>query len=304
MDAAQAFSDWMSSGGVWVLVVLPLCSFVAVLVHELGHAVFGLSASEGLVHIRVGRHPGWLRGRVGRLAFNVSPIGRRGEPGGMARTFAQLSARKSLAYALCGPAASLLLALCIVPLLPVTHGLARVCLIELGVVSLLLGVTNLVPRSRGPHASDGLSALRAVRRLRAGEVRPLVESRSAEEFRARFERTEARWYALFTDNRHPARTDPRAKQLAEGVSRLSRQPEPLSPEWSSLFRLAFAGWCWREVEGTGPADEAQRQGFLNRAFRTVHLRLGIPADVPQERCRSSFLHGIAVHDAETRLRNA
>ena len=65
-----------------VLLSLVVVGPLLVLVHELGHAAVGLAATDGLVSVRVGRTPGWFRGRVGRLAFELSPLPVRDAPHG------------------------------------------------------------------------------------------------------------------------------------------------------------------------------------------------------------------------------
>lgn len=76
-SALERFVEFMDSGALGyapaIVVGLMILVFLLIVVHELGHAVVALACTESLVHVRVGRSPGIIRGRVGRLAYSFDP---------------------------------------------------------------------------------------------------------------------------------------------------------------------------------------------------------------------------------------
>src|SRR5438552_11847175 len=98
------------SGGGGLTFGLALVALSAVwpfftLMHEFAHAAVALTATDGLVVIRVGKSPAWIRGRTGRLAFELSPLPERKNAPGTAMTYARMSAPAQIAYSVAGSAA-------------------------------------------------------------------------------------------------------------------------------------------------------------------------------------------------------
>jgi hypothetical protein len=122
----QMLSHWLDRGGPDAIGLGVVAFFIAlpvlVLAHELGHAVIGLVRTEGLVRIRVGRAPGRIHGRVGRLAFELNLVPAGGDVAGTALTFARMSRGEQVAYALSGPAAECLFLALLLPALQLTGG--------------------------------------------------------------------------------------------------------------------------------------------------------------------------------------
>jgi len=97
-----------------------------------------------------------------------------------------------------------------------------------------------------------------------------------------------RWLDLYCDAAGPART-PERERAFRGAATAATSPA----EASGLYSLAFAGWCWREVEPGGVDGRSADRGF--EAICAL-LRLG---DLPPESRRAAFAHGVAVHESET-----
>lgn len=97
-----------------------------------------------------------------------------------------------------------------------------------------------------------------------------------------------RWLDLYCDAAGPARTPERERGF------LCAAADARSPvEASGLYSLAFAGWCWREVEPDGVDGPPADRGF--EAICAL-LRLG---DLPSESRRAAFEHGVALRESET-----
>jgi hypothetical protein len=315
------------------LLLFPAVALVAypllVLLHELGHAAVALSRTEGLVHVRVGRAPGWLRGRWGRLSFSLSPL-RAPDAAGFALPFARMPPAERIAFALAGPAASLAVAAVFVPAAIAQHGRARTALAFIGGIAIYQGLFNLVPREVRGRKSDGLHALEQFRRL-SHPPRPALDGSSTDGFLRDYDATWSRWYALLTNPPTETRTDARAIAITRIAHELisATQPRELSP-------FIFAGWCWRHVER--PAAEAplvirqaidaaiddgsrdvelrvaatlaalqedldpatleppSRRGFLARAIRDLPQRA--ETQTTEQMRRQSFLAGVVLHDVE------
>src|SRR5437899_360306 len=148
--------DAGSPGVLRFLLILMVFSAPLVLVHELGHAVVALACSREPVLVTVGKRPGWLRGRVGRLRFELSPLrSARGEPAGFAQTAARLAPRVRLAFALGGPAASIAFGALLLVGSPASGARVAGALVSTALVSMFVGVLNLVPKQVGRHRNDG-----------------------------------------------------------------------------------------------------------------------------------------------------
>jgi hypothetical protein len=264
----QSFSSWVAAGGpddmahgfVLAFLVFPLM----MLVHEAGHASVGLLRTEGLVVLQVGRSPGWLRGRVGRLAFQFSPVPTWDKIAGSARTLARMTRGDWIAYSLAGAAAQLVALAVLVPLIAETSGSVHASLAWAWAVCFLEVALNLVPRQVAGHWSDG-AYLRAALRMQGPDprLRPPPES-TVDAFKAELDDTVSRWVVLFTDEHASVRTERRLGML-NGAGRaigLRREPGAMATaRWHAL-----AGWCWRECERGNPE---RRREAVELAWRRV-----------------------------------
>jgi hypothetical protein len=247
----QAFNDWMNGGGaLWLAAGSALACVAApllVLVHELGHAVVGLVRTEGLVGVRVGRTPARWRFRVGRLHLELSLHPARNAPAGVAAIHARFGVGTKVALALAGPLAEASAATLIVALALRAH---LVVLVVVGAAGILDALANLIPLERHGLRSDGGYMIDALRSAR--DRRPTAPSGRVEDFVQRLADTQSRWFVVYTDERSPIRTEERA-QLLGGATRALGHTDPSDPAVLAIWWLAFAGWCWREVERGNPA---------------------------------------------------
>jgi hypothetical protein len=289
----QTVTGWIAAGGpldvahglILASVVLP----VMVLVHEAGHATVGLLRTEGLVLLRVGRAPGWLRGRVGRLAFEVSPLPSRTKQAGWARTFARMTRGELVAYAVAGAAAQLVVLVLAVPLIGQTSGAVHGALVWAWAAYFLQICLNLVPRRVGGHMTDGAHLFAAIR---AQPVEPSHRSpreSTVEGFISEFTDTMSRWLVLVTDDSGSYWTQRRGATLAGAAWALGLKRE-LSPEVRTACWHALAGWCWREAE-RGDAERVRdtveevwrrtaQQGLVGRELdAAVAAALAVDADL-------------------------
>lgn len=281
-DALHSFQALMDGGGPHGLLHLLPIVFVVfpllVLVHELGHALVGLATTKEPVLVAVGKPPGWVRGRMGRLRFQLSPLpAGDDEPAGFARAHGLDGPRAEIAYALGGPAANLLLGLVLLPLAGVVGGASAGVLVVTGGVSLLLTVGNLLPHRRGVHRSDGIHALEAYRALRGR-----VSDREV---------LDGAWQRFRTLLTHPddrIRTPERGLALAAVSTMAHVAGDPVPTTRERLVRAAFAGWCWREVEpGRGAPDVAVRVA-VDRALGAGRERPGAIVRAASELAQSSW----------------
>jgi hypothetical protein len=263
-----------------------------------------------------------VRGRIGRLAFELSPIPGRGAAGS-AQTYARLDGGAWIACALAGPLADLLLAALLVPACLAAQGRTQQVLGVMIGYSVTMAVYNLVPFSRLGFTSDGYH-------LRDTFVRE-------------FDDTAARWLAMLSDARHPCRT-PRLARLLAGAPPALDVDDEACEGYATALQLAFAGWCWRDVERGEPArlgstvrdasrraaqtgavgtdaislaarelassdllgaaspgaDETERAGFLSRAAERITTSLGA-AGLTTDQGRFAFLYGVALRDLERAL---
>jgi hypothetical protein len=245
--ALRASVDVMDSGALWIVLLL---SPLLTLVHELGHAAVGLACSEGVVVVRVGRAPGLVRGRIGRLAFELNPIPGRGAAGS-AQTYARLDGGAWIACALAGPLADLLLAALLFPACLAAQGRTQQVLGVMIGYSVTMAVYNLVPFSRLGFTSDGYHLREALRSSRE-RAHPAWSGGSVDTFVREFDDTAARWLAMLSDARHPCRT-PRLARLLAGAPAALDVDDEACEGYATALQLAFAGWCWRDVERGEPA---------------------------------------------------
>jgi hypothetical protein len=97
-----------------------------------------------------------------------------------------------------------------------------------------------------------------------------------------------RWLDLYCDTAGRGRTPGREQALRRAAD-VATSPV----EATGLYSLAFAGWCWREVEREGGAGPAGARGF--DAICAL-LRVG---DLPEESRRAAFAFGASLHEPET-----
>jgi hypothetical protein len=259
-EALRQFQAFMDSGGGGMLALASFAFLVAVAVltpplaavHELGHAIVALTCSREPVLVTIGRGPGWLRGRIGRLAFELSPLpSQTPGPRGLTQTAARLRPRQHIAFLLGGQLANFILAALLIGVGERMGGKLAWALDIVAAFSLLLAVGNLIPHAYGAHRSDGSRALDVVRVRRA-------RSSGRGEFDAAWEKL--RTLSSARDDRF--RTQARL-ELIKAVGRLERiAHDPVETTFERLFAAAFAGWCWRHVEPRGmDPDDVVRKAF-------------------------------------------
>jgi len=258
----EAISRWAESGGpldiVEGLVIVALFFPVLLLAHETGHALVGLLRTEGLVIVRVGRAPGWLRGRVGRLAFELSPIPSQ-ELAGSATTFARLDRRERIAYALAGPAAELLAVAACVPFILRVPDAARPPFVWALAFGCSHAALNFVPQRIGNFFTDGGAILAAFRYTPADEGLKSPAGSTAPAIVGELQDTQSRWIALFADVKSWARAPHRSSALSGAAWALGLDPQ--TPPASTAIWHSLAGWCWRECERGDP----ERRGSATRS---------------------------------------
>ena len=339
MDGAvRAFASFMNGFGsplgiTLMVLLMPVVTFA----HELGHALVGLSRTEGMVTVEVGRRPALWQARSGRLMLALHPVPAFTTFAGRARTFARMSPRDRLAYALAGPMAHAATALLIILLGLRVHSHPAVCV---GLVYLVSAAANLVPIKRAGMRSDGAIVLAAWKdRGRTAERAANPASTAA--VQSEFDETAARWFVAFTDQSN-LNTNRRGDVLGGAPVTLGYAPTDRSATAVGFWKLAFAGWCWREAERgsyerirqaaldavhratvTGAVkpnltslaarylatsgidlglaspgtDDTARSRFLRTAFERLPANLRTDT-VPETQLWFAFRYGIALHDIE------
>jgi hypothetical protein len=248
--------DAGAPGVVRVGAVLAVATPFLILVHELGHAIVPLLRAPGPVSISVGKRPGWLRGRLGRLRFEVSPLPTpRHELPGFALARGLVEPRTEIGFALAGPAANIAVGVLLLMLAKWSGGGLASVLAIAAAVSLIIAVVNLVPHRHGKHRSDGLKALDAYRRLRARPEDP-----------EDLEQTWKRCRDLLLEPGDRLQTEARARALHAATAMEGIERDPVMTTAERIWRAAWAGWCWREVDmALGDPDLAARLA-LDRAL--------------------------------------
>lgn len=274
----EEIRGWLAAGGLdaFGLAVLAfvVVSPLLVLAHELGHAAVGLVGTEGLVRVNVGREPGLVRGRLGRLAFELSPLPSRTAAPGLATTYARLSPARRVVYAAAGPATeTVVLVVLLLPVLQRTHGLVHQALVVVWLYGVSRVLFNLVPSTIGERRSDG-GLIADTLRSQEHDSRPRERAAGPEAFLREFEATKARWLALITDTGSTSRTERRARVLGGVAVALRLDPERGPGATACLW--SFAGWCWREVERGG--DRLRIEDGLIAALAEAE-QLGLTGDV-------------------------
>jgi hypothetical protein len=263
--AAQAFNDWMNGGGSWSLTLdlaAALLIFPAItLAHELGHAAIGLARTEGLVVVRVGRAPARVTRRIGRLHLELNVGPGRNEPAGMAAVYARYGVSTNVMLLLAGPIAGAAAGAALVAVAARAHS---TMFVVAGIVGAAASLLNLVPFERDGFRSDGLLLSDAIREARRrGGAGPSAE---VESFVQMLADAHSRWLALYTDDRSPVRTTARSGLLG-GAPRALGYADLTSANALAIWRLAFAGWCWRDVERGD--FESTREATLDAVHRAT-----------------------------------
>jgi len=321
-EALRTFQNWMDAGapGIFRLVVVfVVASPFLFLIHELGHAIVPLLRTQGPVSISVGKSPGWLQGRLGRLKFEVSLLpARERQLAGFAVAGAPLEPRTDIAFALAGPVANIATGVVLLgPARGVAGGLGSFFAIS-GTASLIIAVFNLIPHMHGKHQSDGLRALNAYKRLKSTED---------------LKQTWRRCRALLIEP-GDLRTEARGRALQAATAMDGIERDPVRTTAERIWRAAWAGWCWREVDNTlGGPDLAVRLALdraLSRGQDATATTVSAASELAQSswnpaggdriervtravlsmfeaetddhpQLRLSFRYGLALHDAERLL---
>jgi hypothetical protein len=307
----RAFDAWLNGGGadglLWWSLALLVLGPALIAVHELGHAAVALLRTEGLVHAHVGREPGRLRGRIGRLVltFDFAPGDKRG---GFAQAYAALSRRERIAFVLAGPAAEAVAAGLLVAL---GVRLSLLPLVVVGGLGIVRAAYNLYPSARQGRLSDG------------AHVRAAIRARAIH--RTELDDRLARAHVLFAT---PAKhlTGLRTQLLGGAPVAAGHAPDDRSHAAVGLFRLAYAGWCFSEA-GPGDCDELRGAALdalhdatmtgaveprltalavralagrdvLQRAFPEVAFAQVCSAHGPLEQERFAFRYGLALREIE------
>lgn len=307
----RAFDTWMNGGGPLYIslaaIVYLAVSPVFVFVHEMGHAAVALIRTNGRVRVQVGRSPGMWRFRVGRLDIGLNPyIPPNGGAAGFAQPFGRFDPYSRVAFALAGSAASGIFSALLVYVALRAH---IVLLVWVGAIGVYHSVHALVPRKSAGSRSDGIALLEAVRRVRRGPT--------SDELLLDMKR---RWLALVKDVDGTLGRE--RGQVLNAVPHLVEHPGT-GPDAVAVWRVAFAGWCWRAVEEeawTGmrdPALQAVRDAMLTGAVEpnvTIiaarslaaressagfdHVVDARTADVDEAKQRWAFQFGVAFYDVE------
>lgn len=233
---ASSFVAWVDGKSPAAIAIGATLTLLAaqliVLGHELGHAAVGVLRSEGLVTVRIGRTPARWRCRVGRLQLELNLVPALSGTEGQARIHARLGRKSQAALALAGPVAGSLVAADLV-----LYGLRYHFqpLLFAGFVGGVLNLTNLVPFRRCGHRSDG------------GRVLDLLRSRGTAQPEDRLAAAYSRWIALVTDLRSVIAPE-QLLRLGGAPVAVGYLPDDRSDAAVGLWRLAAAGWCWREAE--------------------------------------------------------
>jgi hypothetical protein len=293
MPVGGGFMTYWSSSVVYVA-LLPI--FVAS--HELGHAAVILARSPARVSIGLGRRPGSWRICRGRIDLTIGlNFWSYKKPAGTV-AYVPLDTRSTVACALAGPIAQAAASSLLIPVGVATHH-ARIG--DAGILGIVFALISLVPfRLRG-HDTDGAKLLMHLRRKDGRKI--------------------DRWIALYRDLDGTLGRE--RGRVLDAVPHLVEHPGK-GPDALAVWRLAFAGWCWRAVQGdsasemreaaldaiqaatlTGAAEPdltiIAAQSLAARApasgFELLRRQLtSIPVDEGKQRW--SFQFGVAFYDIE------
>jgi hypothetical protein len=176
---------------VLAAILLILIGPAGILSHELGHGLVALGLTDGPVQLLVGRQPGLVRMRLGRLGLHLHIAPPRGVGWGGLCLFKNTGPRDQVWIMAAGPIASLLWAIgCTAALaaygseLNTTARLAfalgilegTVAFVYNGAAALLPDLTAARPRSDGARIRRALAASTQLRRLEADLGRKLTKA--------------------------------------------------------------------------------------------------------------------------------
>jgi hypothetical protein len=280
---------------------LVYCALLPVFVaaHELGHAAVSLARSDDRVSVALGRPPGKWRVVLGRLDLTVGLNfwSYRKPAGTVSRV--HLDKRSTIACGLAGPVAQAAASTFLIPIGVATH---HPQVGDAGIVGVAFALSSLVPFRLAGFGSDGANILQSLR-----EDPVLVMKH--------------RWLALFKDVH--GTLGPTRGRVIDGLPGALGHPGK-GADALAVWTLAFAGWCWRAVEGA-PSPEMRGYAFdaLQTATRTVATEPQLtyraaaslsgwesiagleqlprelrPADLDDEKQRFAFRFGMALYDIE------
>ena len=260
-----------------LLVFCPLLT----LVHELGHATVPLLRTEGFVLVQVGREPGRLQIRLGRLIVRFDPLPSETKAAGYARVAARLSARERAAFAVAGPTCGALFS---VARIFIGRSADRPFFEIAGWLGVALSLFGLIPHRVGRLRSDGWHLLQAIGGRGTGQS-------DARDNAARVE------FLLANSSRYLTE---RRKQVLGGVPvLLGLAPDKPTEEGFLLCRLAFVGWCWRECERNPAQIRESALDALQQATRTGAVEPALTGHAAQLLAESDAEFGVAFEEGFT-----
>jgi hypothetical protein len=176
---------------VLAVVLLILVGPAGILIHELGHGLMALWLTDGPVQVLVGRQPGLLRIRLGRLGLHLHIEPARGVGWGGLCLFKNTGPRDRVLIAAAGPIASLMWTLTCTAALAVwgveLDTAARLALavgilegtiafVYNGAAAVLPDLATARPRSDGAQIRRALAASKQLRQLEADIGRKLTKA--------------------------------------------------------------------------------------------------------------------------------
>jgi hypothetical protein len=221
-----------------------------------------------------------------------------GKPPGYV-TRARLDKWSTVACGLAGPVAQAVVSTLLIPIGIATH---HPQVGDAGIVGVGFALFSLAPFRRGGFSSDGANILQSLREHRVVAMK-------------------RRWAALFNDVH--GTLGPERGRVLNGVPGAVGHPGK-GEDAVAVWRLAFAGWCWRAVDGKpSPEMRAHALDALRTATRTVatepqltyraaadlsgwesiegleHLPRELrPADIDEDKQHFAFRFGMALYDIE------
>lgn len=289
---------WSSS--VVYVALLPI--FVAS--HELGHVAVSLARSKAPISVHLGGPPGRWRFRRGRvdLTVGLNFWSYRSPAGTVSRV--PLDAWSTVACGLAGPFAQAAASALLVPIGVALH---RPVVGDAGVVGIGFALISLMPFRYLGHHTDGANLLQQLRRRNSPD-RKLMEKLE-------------RWRTLFIDLDGTLGRE--RGGVLNAVPHLVGHPGT-GPDAIAVWRVAFAGWCWRAVENDAwlgmreaaldALDMAARSRAVEPDLAIIAAQslakresgsgfLSVPAeirspDVDEARQMWAFQFGVAFYDIE------
>lgn len=147
---SQSSNHWPLVIACWLVAV-----WVAITMHELGHMTGAVLA--GLLPLMLFSGPLQLELEAGKLRCSINR--HRSTWGGLAvaipRAGSSLEPRQAIWTVAGGPLSSVLVALVTLTIYPYLSGIESVLFLQVGLMSLAIGVATLIPLQSGGFASDG-----------------------------------------------------------------------------------------------------------------------------------------------------